>query len=131
VNFDARMRDARNARRGQSRGEGRGGRGGRGPEGVLCFLEKVSMTAGSPPDEERERGGEVFDMTNAETSGFGNTWDTSMALSSKSMGGVEVHISVWITDARGISSESDDDDKPFPAFSFWASSGTFCRIASK
>jgi hypothetical protein len=40
VNFDARIREARNALRGHRSGDGSGGRGGRGGLGDFAFLVK-------------------------------------------------------------------------------------------
>ena len=48
MNFDARIKHARNVLRGQRRGDGRGGRAGRGGEG---FFEEDSLTGGADGED--------------------------------------------------------------------------------
>jgi hypothetical protein len=129
VNLEARIRDARKARLGQRRGEGRDGRGGKDGEGDLDFDvfsswlgDVVSISA---PDSVEPNGtsswsdvgvGMQLSMlimaAKAASSSSSSAMGRSSALMMRLMGSVST--GEWL-----------------PDFSCLASSGTFDRIASR
>ena len=155
MNLLANMREARNVRRGQRRGEGSGAKGGNGGLGTLCFFaifctrcdlrpailgsepafdtceevnddDKTLMGASSPSTTFTVAIGSDCEAASDSTAAS-RCMKLAMTESNASSRHSSASRSPWII--RPLRASSPWTPSPF--FSFWTSSGTLARMASR